>query len=191
MKSPQLSHELVFEPGLPKKRLSSQLVWFVVWLIVTGIALWLKPSPLGHGTHTQLGLPACPSVVLFDRPCPGCGLTTSWTNMVHLRVGEAFKDNLFGPILYLGFSFTAWLGLYGYFKGLRIRSENKLFNRLVTGVLICFLAFGFIRFAFEPLNSPYYAGFWKGLASKMSGEQAGNAASVPKDGASRQTTSPR
>jgi len=32
----------------------------------------------GHGTHQQLGLPPCTFYVIFQRPCPACGMTTSW-----------------------------------------------------------------------------------------------------------------
>ncbi len=38
----------------------------------------LEPEPQGFGTHQQLGLPACPSWVLWDARCPMCGMTTAW-----------------------------------------------------------------------------------------------------------------
>ena len=47
----------------------------VLALLVLGT--FLKPAPEGHGTHTQLGLPPCISMQVFDFPCPGCGVTTS------------------------------------------------------------------------------------------------------------------
>ena len=52
-----------------RKRLSGQLTFFFVWLFVTVVGLCLHADPSGHGTHTQLGMPPCPSVLLFNRPC--------------------------------------------------------------------------------------------------------------------------
>ena len=73
-----------------RTKLSGQLSFFFVWLAITLIAIVLRPDPSGHGTHTQLGLPPCPSVLLFNRPCPGCGLTTSFTAVLHGDFVAAF-----------------------------------------------------------------------------------------------------
>lgn len=162
----------VFEPGFSKKRLIGQLTIFLLWLAVTGIALFLlRPSAMKHGTHTQLGLPPCPSVILFDRPCPGCGLTTSWTATVHGDLNRAFEANAFGTLFYLGFTVSAWLGLFGFFKGYRLRTEGRRLNVVLTYVLVAFLGYGIIRFALTPLGSPFYSGLWKNLASHSSSEK--------------------
>jgi hypothetical protein len=34
-------------------------------------------------------------------PCPGCGLTRSWTAAAHGHVADAFAYNFFGPISFL------------------------------------------------------------------------------------------
>jgi hypothetical protein len=49
----------------------------VLGLLLT--ARTLDPSPLGYGTHQQLGLPPCTSVAFFGLRCPACGMTTSWS----------------------------------------------------------------------------------------------------------------
>ena len=67
---------VLFDDDWPRKRLSGHVVWFGSWVVITAIAAVLRPDPSHHGTHTQLGLPPCPAVLLFHRPCPGCGLTT-------------------------------------------------------------------------------------------------------------------
>ena len=59
----------------------------------------LQPSPNGIGTHQQLGLPPCTSIVLWDVPCPACGMTTSWSYMVRGQVFEAFHANAGGALL--------------------------------------------------------------------------------------------
>src|SRR5438270_12571671 len=96
----------LYESAEPRKRLSGQLMFFGVWLAITGFGAYLHPDPSGHGTHTQLGLPPCPSVLLFNRPCPGCGLTTSFTAFIHGDLASAFHAHPLGPLLYVGI--TAW-----------------------------------------------------------------------------------
>src|SRR5437868_6835162 len=100
--------------------LAGQLVWFVLWAAVPGFAIYLTPSAAGHGTHQELGLPLCPSVLLFDRPCPGCGLTTSWTALVHGDIALAFRAHALGPIFYLIFTAGAWTGFVGWLRGCRV-----------------------------------------------------------------------
>lgn len=146
----------LFEHDVPRTHLKGQMVWFGLWFIVTAVALFLTPSPDGHGTHTQLGLPPCPSVSYWDRPCPGCGLTTSWTAMVHGQVSTAFASNWFGPVLYGGFTVTALMGLYGFIRRKRLLSNTREINLFLTTLLLLFMAYGIWRFATVRENSPYY-----------------------------------
>src|SRR5881394_3155534 len=103
----------LYEPAINRKKIAGQLAYFGAWLTVTVIGACLHPSATGHGTHEQLGLPPCPSVLLFDRPCPGCGLTTSFTAFVHGDFGFAFHAHPLGPLMYVALTTWAWLGLYG------------------------------------------------------------------------------
>lgn len=64
-------------------------------------ACLLTPSPEGRGTHQQLGLPPCTIVVLFGRPCPTCGMTTSWAHVVRGQLGAALRANVGGTLLCL------------------------------------------------------------------------------------------
>lgn len=82
----------------------SVLVWAVLFSGPLGVvitAFFLNPSPAGHGTHTQLGLPPCGFLEYTGYPCPGCGLTTSFSHMVRLQIGGAFQANPFGILLFL------------------------------------------------------------------------------------------
>lgn len=136
---------VLFDEGWPRRRLSGQAVWFVVWLCVTVIGLILKPSPDQHGTHQQLGLPPCPMVLFFHRPCPGCGLTTSWTALLHGNLPLAFQAHPLGPVLYALFTAVVLLGAYGWVKNLHLRTESKPFNIGLTTTFLVFIGFGLIR----------------------------------------------
>lgn len=82
----------------------SRATWTVLgagsWLVLF-VAAWLRPDARGFGTHQQLGLPPCAFQAVTHVPCPGCGLTTSFANMAHLHVIDAFRAHLMGPLLFL------------------------------------------------------------------------------------------
>jgi hypothetical protein len=83
---------------------ASLITWAVLFagpMAVLITAAMLTPSAEGHGTHTQLGLPPCGFLVYTGYPCPGCGLTTSFSHMIRLQVGGAFHANPFGILLFL------------------------------------------------------------------------------------------
>jgi hypothetical protein len=69
---------------------------------VLALAAWLEPSPLGHSTHTQLGMGQCTVLQLTGYPCPMCGMTTSFTLFMHLRPVEAILNQPFGLVMFLG-----------------------------------------------------------------------------------------
>jgi hypothetical protein len=66
-------------------------------LLVT--ARTLTPDARGHGTHQQLGLPPCTFYVIFQRPCPACGMTTSWAWLLRGELGRALAANAGGTLL--------------------------------------------------------------------------------------------
>jgi hypothetical protein len=63
------------------------------------VAAVLKPDPRGLGTHQQFGLPPCTFRFIFGRPCPTCGMTTSWAHLVRGQLIAAGKANLGGMLL--------------------------------------------------------------------------------------------
>jgi len=71
-------------------------------------ALWLEPSPLGHSTHTQLGLSTCSFLSATGYPCPMCGATTTFTLMAHLRPLQAVMTQPFAVLL-----FCMTVGVFG------------------------------------------------------------------------------
>ncbi len=68
-------------------------------LSLLAVAALLKPDPRGLGTHQQFGLPPCTFRFLFGRPCPSCGMTTSWAHVVRGQLIGALKANLGGTLL--------------------------------------------------------------------------------------------
>ncbi len=106
--------------GLPRGGWISRFVWLVLALLpgtVIATAAALTPNPLGHGTHTQLGLPPCGFLVVTGYPCPGCGLTTAFANMADGHVIDAARANAFGVLLFLVSATTVPLALLGLARG--------------------------------------------------------------------------
>ena len=138
-----------FEPVPRRLSLTPQLLWFLLWAAVVGIAMFLTPSPSGNGTHTQLGLPPCPSVLLYNKLCPGCGLTTSFVALVHGEVRAAFAAHAMGPAVFLLFTGGAFAALYGWIGGRRFVTNTRPFNWLLVVFFVAFFAYGAWRFAFQ------------------------------------------
>jgi hypothetical protein len=109
--------------GLPLGGVVSRVTWTILFAIPTAVvatAARLTPSPLGHGTHVQLGLPPCGFLVVTGYPCPGCGLTTAFANMAHFRPVEAAAANAFGVLLFLVTLFTIPIALTGALRGWQV-----------------------------------------------------------------------
>lgn len=180
---------VLFDDGWPRKRLSAQMVWFGCWAAVTGVAAFLRPNIHHHGTHTQLGLPPCPSVLLFHRPCPGCGLTTSWTAFVHGDLAASFAAHPLGPVLYLAFATSALLGAYGWSTGKRMRTESRPANFGLLAILIGLIGIGAWRFATTVYSDPFPAPYAIFSMSRTS-QEGRQAARVPEKDTSSQLAAP-
>jgi hypothetical protein len=63
------------------------------------LASQLRPDPRGRGTHEQLGLPPCTFKFLVGRPCPACGMTTSWALATRGRLVDAARAHVTGTLL--------------------------------------------------------------------------------------------
>lgn len=147
-----------FGDPVPRRKLTGHLIWFGVWLVVVLVAAWLDPSPAGHGTHRQLGLPPCSSVFFFGKPCPGCGLTTSFALILHGQVLEAFGTNWVGPLLFLGWTVSAFLNLYGYLARRPFNSDARPIVVGLTIFIVVFLVYGAVRWILTPPFGPFWPG---------------------------------
>jgi len=78
-------------------------VLLVLWSLILSagflLAVQLEPDPRGYGTHQILGLPPCTFCTIFNVPCPSCGMTTSFSNLVRGRFVEAARANSAGLLL--------------------------------------------------------------------------------------------
>jgi hypothetical protein len=76
---------------------------------VLAVARALDPSPSGHGTHLQLGLPPCTFLALTGVPCPLCGATTTFSLLAHGRWGEGLANQPFAALLFALTFLLAWV----------------------------------------------------------------------------------
>ena len=93
------------------------------------VAWRLEPSPAGHGTHTQLGLPACGWAAVMGHPCPTCGMTTAFAWAVRGRLWASFLAQPLGMLLALGTAAGFWAGVYISLTGSQLAA---VFGRMVT-----------------------------------------------------------
>jgi len=77
-------------------------------LVLLCVSASLAPSPAGHGTHEQLGLPACGFYVSTGLPCPTCGMTTAVSYAAHGELFRSFLTQPMGAVLGLGASVMVW-----------------------------------------------------------------------------------
>lgn len=82
------------------------VVMAVGCVTVLGLAAWLNPytadgAARTMSTHTQLGLPPCNMVQLIGKPCPACGMTTSFSLTMHADPVNAARANWVGMLLCL------------------------------------------------------------------------------------------
>ena len=59
----------------------------------------LEPDPRGYGTHTQLGLAPCAFRAATGRPCPSCGMTTSFAWSARGDLARSWRANPAGSLL--------------------------------------------------------------------------------------------
>jgi hypothetical protein len=73
------------------------------------IARSLRPDPSGMGTHRQLGLPPCMFYFATGMPCPTCGMTTSFSHLMHGDFAAAVRAHPLGAVLaVLGLIAVPW-----------------------------------------------------------------------------------
>jgi len=106
-------------------------------LAVLVIAASLSPSARGHGTHEQLGLPACAYYVSTGHPCPTCGMTTAFAHAAHRQPVKAVITQPFGALLAVMTAAMFWGCLHVAAFGSRLgRVGNRLLRPRVLWSLV-------------------------------------------------------
>lgn len=144
-------------PPRPRRRPSAferLLAAFVasVGCTVFFIAAMLNPydeqgRPRTHGTHRQLGLPACTMLSTVGLPCPSCGMTTSVSLLVQGNLRGACRANWAGVFVCgCGLAATAWLGLLavGVPRSPRLSAENTILALTVAGATAAILRYAVV-----------------------------------------------
>lgn len=134
--------------------LATRALWLFALLAswpVVGLSFWLRPDARGFGTHQQLGLPPCNFQESTHIPCPGCGLTTSFTNMAHGHVIDAFAAHLMGPPLFLITAAVAVFSPWALRTALPV--DRVLGHRATVSVLSATLALGLVTFAMRLVHT--------------------------------------
>lgn len=111
------------------------------------VAAWLSPSREGHGTHTQLGLSSCDWEAATGRPCPTCGMTTSFAHAAEGEFAQAAAVQPFGALLSLGVAAAFWVSLHVALTGSRAGRMFLVLTRPRT--LILLLALGFAAWMYK------------------------------------------
>lgn len=116
----------------------------VTLAVVFGIALYLDPynpdgSPRTMATHTKLGMPPCNFVAMAGKPCPSCGMTTSFALLIRGDVLASLRANWVGTILA---TFWAALLVWSIASGIRGRAlyipsgRGELIITLIVAVFL-------------------------------------------------------
>lgn len=117
------------------------------WIAVFIIGAFLDPyagedgEPRRMGTHMQLGLPDCNFKLLTSVPCPSCGMTTSFSYVMHADLWNSLQANFAGTalatfgLLFLPWAFaSAFLGRFMFIRSL----ELVVFRLAIVFLIILF-----------------------------------------------------
>ena len=126
-------------------RLSLVLI-AVSLLAVFAVAIYLNPYEGGRvwleETHRQLGLPECTFKTVTGLPCPSCGMTSSFSLLVHADPWNSLRANFVGTMLALFLLGLVPWSLASAVRGrlLLVRSVEQVLMRLVLGFVVLLLA---------------------------------------------------
>lgn len=85
---------MTYPSTAPDRRNSERTVRIAAGIGVGAIITAFAVTPAVSTSGPTL----CPFRLITGLPCPGCGLTRSWTAAAHGDIAEAFSYNFFGPI---------------------------------------------------------------------------------------------
>jgi hypothetical protein len=99
-------------------------------------------NPRTMSTHTQLGLPPCNFVVVAGKPCPSCGMTTSFALLVRGDVLGSLRANWVGSMIC-----TLWAGTLLWSAASAVRGKmlfippgrGELIFTVIVGVMVALM----------------------------------------------------
>jgi hypothetical protein len=111
---------------------------------IFAIAFYLNPytedgTPRRMATHTQLGMPPCNFVVLTGKPCPACGMTTSFALLVRGDVSSSMQANWAGTLIAVLWALTLVWAIAGAIAGRLFfipEGRGELILTIVVGVVL-------------------------------------------------------
>jgi Protein of unknown function (DUF2752) len=117
---------------------------------VFAVAAWVNPyddegKPYRWETHRQLGLPECTFKTLTGKPCPSCGMTTSFALLLRGDVVNSARANAVGTLLAVFLLLMIPWGLTSIVRG-RLVFITSL-ERAITWAVAFFLTLLLLRWA--------------------------------------------
>jgi hypothetical protein len=149
----------VVGPAPGWRRPPARITWFTravlvlmagAFATVLGVAMSLRPyqddgTPKTMATHTQLGLPECNFVVWTGKPCPSCGMTTSFAHLVHGNLVSSVRANWVGTMLAAYWAVLIPWALVSSWRGRLWRVRNG--EAVVTASIGVFTVLMLLRWA--------------------------------------------
>lgn len=120
--------------------------FLVLFSFIFILSFRLIPSSEGHGTHRQLGLPACGFLTVTGYPCPSCGITTSFSHFVRGDLYDSLRVQPFGFVLFVVLCGGCIMSIYALIKSIPISHflDSVVFEKLQVILLTIFiLSWGF------------------------------------------------
>jgi hypothetical protein len=111
-------------------------------MAIFAIAAWLQPytadgQPRNMATHTQLGLPPCSMVQMTGKPCPACGMTTSFSLLLHADPLNSVRANWVGTLLALFCLLLVPWGLHAAIRGrFAVVRDGELLATVAVGIFL-------------------------------------------------------
>ena len=99
-------------------------------LALLAVSASLTAEAEGHGTHLQLGMPACSWAERFNMPCATCGMTTSFAHAADGDLVASFLNQPMGAALAIMTAVVFWASAHVALTGSRI---GELTARMIGG----------------------------------------------------------
>jgi hypothetical protein len=145
-------NELPVAKPVPVPR-TGLIVRLVLLLIAGGLALvfavafWLNPyepdgTPRRMSTHTQLGAPPCNFLVVTGKPCPACGMTTSFALLVRGDLLASLRANWAGTLIAVLWAFTMVWAVVSGIKGRLLlipRGKGEFVLTVTVGIVLALM----------------------------------------------------